>query len=86
MTKNIAIGDIHGALVPLLNLLERESLIDSDHRLAAEDTHLIFLGDYLDRGENGIGVLETIMRLEVEAANAGGKAVNKMTMTKINQT
>ena len=71
MTKNIAIGDIHGALVPLLNLLERESLIDSDHRLAAEDTHLIFLGDYLDRGENGIGVLETIMRLEVEAANAG---------------
>jgi Calcineurin-like phosphoesterase len=69
---NIAIGDIHGALGPLLNLLERENLIDSDHHWIAENTHLIFLGDYIDRGPDGIGVIDTIMRLEVEAANAGG--------------
>jgi hypothetical protein len=70
---NIAIGDIHGALLPLLNLLERENLIDHDHHWAAGNTHLIFLGDYLDRGPDGIGVIDTIMRLEVEATNAGGK-------------
>jgi Calcineurin-like phosphoesterase len=70
---NIAIGDIHGALLPLLNLLERENLIDRNHHWIAKNTHLIFLGDYLDRGPDGIGVIDTIMQLEVEAANAGGK-------------
>jgi hypothetical protein len=70
---NIAIGDIHGALLPLLNLLERENLIDHDHHWIAGNTHLIFLGDYIDRGPDGIGVIDTIMRLEVEATNAGGK-------------
>jgi Calcineurin-like phosphoesterase len=69
---NVAIGDIHGALGPLLNLLERENLIDPDHHWIAGNTHLIFLGDYTDRGPDGIGVIDTIMRLEVEAANAGG--------------
>jgi Calcineurin-like phosphoesterase len=70
---NIAIGDIHGALEPLLKLLETEHLIDHNHHWGAGDTHLIFLGDYMDRGPDGIGVIDTIMRLEVEAANAGGK-------------
>jgi Calcineurin-like phosphoesterase len=70
---NYAVGDIHGSLEKLLALLERQGLINRDHHWAAEDTHLILLGDYLDRGEDGIGVLETIMRLEVEAPKSGGK-------------
>jgi Calcineurin-like phosphoesterase len=69
----VAIGDIHGSLGPLLKLLEYEHLIDGQHRWAAGNTHLIFLGDYVDRGEDGIGVIETIMRLEREASQAGGR-------------
>ena len=71
-----AIGDIHGSHAKLLALLRREKLIDDQGHWAAQDAHLVFLGDYLDRGDDGIGVLNTIMRLEVEATNAGGKAIS----------
>lgn len=69
---NVAIGDVHGCLDQLLSLLEREGLIDVWHQWAGGDAHLIFLGDYVDRGPDGIGVIETIMRMETEAREAGG--------------
>ena len=69
---NFAVGDVHGCLEQLLALLEREGLIDARHQWAGGNAHLIFLGDYVDRGPDGIGVIEAIMRLETEASVAGG--------------
>ncbi len=60
-----AIGDIHGRLDLLDELLEK---IDAD--VAARknaDTQLIFLGDLVDRGPDSAGVIERAMELARES-------------------
>jgi hypothetical protein len=66
------IGDIHGELPKLLGLLQTAELIDGDGRWAGRDAVLWFTGDFFDRGPDGIGAVELIMRLQPEAAAAGG--------------
>ncbi len=70
-----AIGDIHGCLEKLRSLLETANLIDANAHWIAGHSKLVFLGDYMDRGEDGIGVLDLIMRLEQEAKKAGGEVI-----------
>jgi hypothetical protein len=67
-----AVGDVHGCLEKLKNLLEREGVTENNE-WAADNAHLVFLGDYTDRGEDGIGVIEHIMHLERQAKSAGGQ-------------
>lgn len=51
-----AIGDIHGCLDKLFELL------DQCHRLAkGRPSTFIFLGDYIDRGPDSRGVVQTVM-------------------------
>src|SRR5271167_4994486 len=57
----VAIGDIHGNLGPLEDLL---SQVFSE--LQPEDT-LVFLGDYIDGGPDSRGCVERIVRLKAEA-------------------
>jgi Calcineurin-like phosphoesterase len=66
------IGDVHGCLEALTALLQREGLINQNLEWAAQDSRLWFLGDYTDRGSDGIGVIELIMRLQNQAAAVGG--------------
>ena len=53
-----AIGDIHGRADLLLNLLDR---IDADAGEFAGQVHLVFLGDYIDRGLQSRQVIETLL-------------------------
>jgi serine/threonine protein phosphatase 1 len=58
-----AIGDIHGRLDLLDELLR---MIDEDDAMrgpARTDTQLIFLGDLVDRGPDSVGVIERLMAL-----------------------
>lgn len=66
------VGDIHGCLQALLRLLQREGFINDRLEWTGGQAQLRFLGDYTDRGPDGVGVLELLMRLELEAARAGG--------------
>ncbi|MFE6399518.1 metallophosphoesterase [Streptomyces alboflavus] len=66
------VGDVHGYLDELVAALADEGLIDADGRWAAGNTRLWFLGDFTDRGPDGIGVIDLVMRLSAEAAAAGG--------------
>ncbi len=54
--RTIAIGDIHGCLEPLRNLL---ALIQP-----APDDHIVTLGDYVDRGPDSRGVIDLLIELE----------------------
>ncbi len=56
-----AIGDIHGQHTMLLEMIKilREIPIQ-------EDDVLVFLGDYVDRGENSKAVIETLIQLKEE--------------------
>ncbi|MEP7118354.1 MAG: metallophosphoesterase family protein, partial [Acidobacteriota bacterium] len=51
----IAIGDIHGQLKPLCDLLERVR-----PNVGADDT-VVFLGDYIDRGADTRGCVDAIL-------------------------
>ncbi|MFI1964500.1 metallophosphoesterase [Streptomyces pathocidini] len=66
------VGDVHGYLDELREALRAQSLIDEDDHWAAGNTRLWFLGDFTDRGPDGIGVIDLVMRLSAEAAAAGG--------------
>ncbi len=54
----IAIGDIHGCARTLDVLLERLA--------PAPDDHLVFIGDYIDRGPNSKRVIERLLALRDE--------------------
>lgn len=60
-------GDLHGDIHSLLALLEhlnaRRSL--DGFALSDPDLHVIFLGDYTDRGMYGVEVLYTLLRLKL---------------------
>ncbi|MFF0751155.1 metallophosphoesterase [Streptomyces sp. NPDC004267] len=66
------VGDVHGYLDELLEALRAQGIIDENGGWAAGNTRLWFLGDFTDRGPDGIGVIDLVMRLSAEAAAAGG--------------
>ncbi|MFE3662792.1 metallophosphoesterase [Streptomyces sp. NPDC059164] len=66
------VGDVHGYLDELLAALGEQGLIDAEGNWAAGNARLWFLGDFTDRGPDGIGVIDLVMRLSAEAAAAGG--------------
>src|SRR5947199_4487194 len=66
------IGDVHGHLKKLVKLLQDAKLIDAEHSWQAGTATLWFMGDFVDRGPDGIAVLDLVMRLQAEAAAAGG--------------
>ncbi len=67
------VGDIHGAYSKLRAMLLRAGLIDFDGGWTAGDAHLVFLGDYMDRGPRGVEVIRLIRSLEVQAREHGGE-------------
>jgi len=60
--RTLIIGDIHGCLEMLKRLLEK-----IDYR--PEKDSLIFLGDYIDRGNDAMGVVEFILSLSRLSSN-----------------
>ncbi|WP_374224090.1 metallophosphoesterase [Streptomyces sp. ISL-66] len=66
------VGDVHGYLGELVAELRAQGLIDADLNWSAGNARLWFLGDFTDRGPDGIGVIDLVMRLSAEAAAAGG--------------
>jgi len=59
MGKIFAIGDIHGCLEKLEELMAK---LDIDRQ---KDT-LVFIGDYIDRGKSGKEVVDYVLRLQNE--------------------
>ncbi|MGH3449205.1 MAG: metallophosphoesterase [Haloechinothrix sp.] len=66
------VGDVHGHREPLADALRDRGLIDAAGEWAGGRAHLWFLGDFVDRGPDGIGVIDLVMRLQEQAVEAGG--------------
>lgn len=60
------VGDVHGCLDSFVGLLRDAGLVDGDLRWSGRDARLWLLGDLVDRGPDGIGVVDLVMRLERE--------------------
>jgi hypothetical protein len=67
------IGDIHGQFDKMVTILQQAGLTDEHLDWSAGDATLWFMGDYFDRGPDGISAVELIFRLQGQAANAGGR-------------
>lgn len=69
----VAVGDVHGAYDRYLEILKTAGVIDADAHWSAGATHLVQLGDLVDRGNDSRKVLDFVRRLEREAQSAGGR-------------
>ncbi len=67
------IGDVHGQFPKLTRLLSDAGLLGDDQRWAGGDAALLFIGDYFDRGADGVDVVELLMRLQREAEAEGAR-------------
>jgi hypothetical protein len=72
-SRVVAVGDVHGAYRELVDVLEATGVIDADLRWSGGETHLVSVGDLLDRGADSRRVLDLLMRLQGEAVEHGGQ-------------
>ncbi|NYE36537.1 hypothetical protein F4692_001670 [Nocardioides cavernae] len=72
MSATFATSDPHGHLSELTAALRAAGLVGDDGRWSGGEARLWVLGDLLDRGPDGLGVIALVRRLADEAAAAGG--------------
>src|SRR5439155_21362657 len=68
----VAVGDVHGAYDRFIEILKVAGVVDADAHWSAGATHLVQLGDVVDRGPDSRKALDFIRRLEREAQTARG--------------
>jgi hypothetical protein len=71
-SRVVAISDIHGAYDAMVETLQRSGVIDEELSWSGDDTHVVIVGDILDRGPRSRDAMDLLMRLEDEAPSAGG--------------
>ena len=68
----VAVGDVHGAYDRLVEILTTTGVLDAKLRWSGGKTHLVQLGDVVDRGHDSRKALDLLKRLQDEARRAGG--------------
>ncbi len=66
-------GDIHGQIDKMRAALRAAGLLDGENRWIGGAATLWFMGDYFDRGPDGIAAIDLIRSLQAEAATTGGR-------------
>jgi len=69
----VAISDIHGAYGAMVRTLQNADVISDDLSWSGGETHLVIVGDILDRGPDSRDAMDLLMRIEGEALAAGGR-------------
>ena len=68
----VAVGDVHGDFDQFVKVLRAAGVVDEKNNWKAGKTHLVQTGDVLDRGGNSRKAMDLLMKLETQAAKAGG--------------
>jgi len=71
----VALSDIHGAYDAMVRTLQQTAVIDESGDWIGGGTHVVIVGDLLDRGPDSRSAMDHLMRLEPQAEAAGGGAV-----------
>ncbi len=69
----VAVGDVHGDHGQFVKALRSAKVIDDAGNWIAGKTHLVQTGDVLDRGPDSRPAMDLLMKLEGQAAKAGGR-------------
>ena len=67
------VGDPQGNLWPVKRVLRDSGLVDASGNWSAATTRLVVVGDLVDRGPEGLGVIDFLRRLQTQASHAGGR-------------
>ena len=68
----VAVGDVHGDFDQFVKTLRAAEVIDEKNDWKAGKTHLVQIGDVLDRGPDSRKAMDLLMKLEEQAPKAGG--------------
>ena len=68
----VAVGDLHGDYDAFVAILKAVNLVNDRLSWIGGKTHLVQMGDVLDRGYDARKIFDLIKRLEKEAGKAGG--------------
>lgn len=71
----VAVGDLHGDHAAFRAILAAARLIDGQGRWTGGDAIFVQTGDVPDRGPDSLRIIRDLMRLQGEAARAGGRVV-----------
>ena len=71
-SRVVAFGDVHGAYTDWTALLQELGVVDASLNWSGGKTHLVSLGDLIDRGPGSRKVVELLMKLDAQAEKAGG--------------
>ena len=69
----VAIGDLHGNLEALCNILLERALINEEGKWIGENSHLVLMGDLVGGHKHSRLLLNFVMRLEEEAKARGSR-------------
>ncbi len=72
VSRVVAISDVHGAYEAMVATLQSVEILDRDLNWIGGTAHLVIVGDILDRGPRSRDAMDLLMRIEVEAQEAGG--------------
>lgn len=72
----VAVGDVHNDFEDFVAILGRAGIIDKQNHWAGGRSTFVQVGDLLDRGPKPRDVMDLMMALEKEAAEAGGRVVS----------
>jgi hypothetical protein len=72
----VAIGDVHNDFDDFVGILRHTGLIDQQNHWTGGKSTFVQVGDLLDRGPKPREVVNLMMALEKEAAQAGGRVVS----------
>jgi hypothetical protein len=68
----VAFADVHGAYDDWVALLQQVGVVDAQLNWAGGNTHLVSLGDLIDRGPGSRDVVELLKKLDGQAGSQGG--------------
>jgi hypothetical protein len=69
----VAFSDVHGAYDAMVETLQSAKVIDASLSWSGGKTHLVLVGDILDRGPDSRAAMDLLMVIEQEAIQAGGQ-------------
>ena len=68
----VAVGDLHGDYAHFVRILKETGIVDGDIHWSGGKTHLVQMGDVMDRMDRARDIFNLIRQLEKEAKAAGG--------------
>ncbi|OQO92712.1 serine/threonine protein phosphatase [Saccharomonospora piscinae] len=66
------VGDVHGHRDELADALRDAGLLDDADRWSGADASLWFLGDFVDRGPDGVAAIDLVRSLQQQAPSSDG--------------